>query len=95
MAASGDEFKSRLGDREFVSEYFGVDMVADLLRSNCKPGASQIYSFKVPPILGGAQSIENVEATDIEVHFSLAGQIHRQVKDLPAGTAIESIEFEQ
>ena len=29
--------------------------------------------------------------TDIEVHFSLNGQIHRQIKDLPEGTPVTGL----
>ena len=54
----------------------------------------QIYSYKTPPVLGGEYSTDNLEPTGIAVHFSVLGQIHRQVKDLPPGTKIDRIVIE-
>ena len=59
-----------------------------------KPGTNQCLSFKHPPVLGGQLDPDNFETCDVLVHFSIAGQIHRQVKDLPAGTKIENIKIE-
>jgi hypothetical protein len=91
VATSFDRFKSLLSDQKFVLNYFGVAMVADLRQSGCLLSPGQIYSFKIPPILGGEYVLNNVEPTDIEVHYSLAGQIHEQVNSLPEGTPINEI----
>ena len=52
-----------------------------------------VYSHKQPLVLGGEDSVENYEATDVRLHLSLMGQIHEQVKDLPEGTPIGEIEI--
>jgi hypothetical protein len=56
------------------------------------PGKDQCISYIIPPILGGKLLPDNLELTDVAVHLSIAGQIHRQVKDLPPGTKISGIE---
>ncbi|MBX9717290.1 MAG: DUF1851 domain-containing protein [Microbacteriaceae bacterium] len=91
VAASASEFQSLLSDREFVGEYLSVQVVGDLRMKGLilKPG--QIYSFVKPPLLGGQYSLDNIEASDIEVHFSINGQIARQVSALPVGTPINNI----
>lgn len=94
VAISGDEFKTLLSEPEFVKSHFGVEMISDLMNSDINLESSQVYSFKIPPVLGGAQSIDNVGPTDIEVHFSLAGQIHKRVRDLPEGTPVSSVKLE-
>lgn len=91
VAASFDEFKSLLSDKEFVLNYFAVEMVADLRRSGCLLDPGQIYSFKIPPVLGGEYVLSNVEPSDIAVHYSVAGQIHEQVSNLPEGTPITGV----
>ena len=53
-----------------------------------RPGPNQCLSFKIPPALGGQIDPDNIELCEVTVHFSMAGQIHRQVKDLPPGTKI-------
>ena len=45
-----------------------------------RPG--QVYGYKIPPCLGGAYSSENLEPTDIQVHFSILGQILRKTQGL-------------
>lgn len=91
VATSFDEFISFLSDREFVMNYFAVEMVADLRYSGCLLSPGQIYSFKKPPVLGGDYVLSNIEPTDIEVHYSVAGQIHEQVSKLPEGTPISGV----
>lgn len=52
------------------------------------PTDDQVLSFKVPPVLGGAVSAENLEITDFVVSINIAGQIHGAVRQLPPGTPI-------
>ena len=49
---------------------------------------ANVYSFKLPPVLGGQFEISNIEATNFVVSTNIAGQIHKQVKDLPEGAQI-------
>ena len=53
-----------------------------------------MFSFKHPPALGGTAAVDNLEPTDLEVHFSLTGQLHRQIAELPEGTPIERIRLQ-
>lgn len=86
-------FREKLQDQDVVNDWFLVDLI-DALKTEgkrLKPG--QVYSYKKLIVLGGDYTPDNFEPTDIEVHFSFAGQIHQQVKDLPPGTKINSIKF--
>lgn len=91
VAGSVDEFRSLLGDREFVMSSFVPSLILELRAAGKTLAPGQIYSFQHPPVLGGEYSGDNLEPTDIAVHFSVLGQIHQQVKDLPEGTPIDSI----
>ena len=91
VASSLVEFQLLLSNKEFVVSYFAVEMVGDLFQSGQMLKAGQIFSFKIPPVLGGEYVLGNIEATDVEVHFSLAGQLHKKVSKLPPGTKINSI----
>ena len=93
VAATGKEFRELLDDREFVGTHFSVQMVGELMRSGLNLPKGKIYSFVVPPAMGGAQALSNVEISNIEVHFSIAGQTHNQIKDLPIGTPIDSVKL--
>jgi len=91
VANDGDSFSQNLTDTEFVMQYFAVNLVAPLLKSGPALEQKQVYGWTRPPILGGKYSPDNLEPTDASVHFSMLGQIFRQVKDLPDGTPIGDI----
>ncbi len=87
-----DELREKLTDRDFVAEHFHVQFVGELRAAGKLLQPGQVYSYKTPLVLGGSTDIENVEVCDLEVHFSVSGQIFRQVRDLPAGTQISGVE---
>ena len=90
IASDGASFQQLLGDREFVMRHLSVQLVAPLIRAGTLP-AGQIFSWRQPPVLGGPYSAENLEPTDLSVHFSMLGQIWQQAARLPEGTQIGSV----
>lgn len=86
-------FQEKLQDQNIVNDWFLVDLIDALKAEGKKLKSGQVYSYKKLIVLGGDYSTDNFEPTDIEVHFSFTGQIHQQVKDLPAGTNVNSIKF--
>jgi hypothetical protein len=93
VANGNEEFEGKLKDIDQVNEWFMIDLIEELKNSGQDLTDIQVYSYKKLPILGGDYSADNFEATDIEVHFCFAGQIHEQVKDLPPGTKIGNVNF--
>jgi hypothetical protein len=94
LVANGNkEFEGKLKDIDQVNEWFMIDLIEELKNSGQDLTDRQVYSYKKLPVLGGDYSADNFEATDIEVHFCFAGQIHEQVKDLPPGTKIGDVNF--
>ena len=79
VAGSLEEFNELLSDKEFVIDCFAVEMIGDLIQSEKVLSVGQIYSLSKPWLLGGKYELSNIEPTDIEVHFSLTGQIAQQV----------------
>jgi hypothetical protein len=82
-----------VADREFVTDTMLPGLIVELRKAGKTLGPGQVYSFKNPPVLGGEYEVDNFEPMDIEVHFSIFGQIHRQVKDLPPGTPITGMKL--
>jgi hypothetical protein len=92
VADDQTEFERKLTDVEQVNEWFMIDLSSQLLSGmKLKPG--ELYSYKQLPILGGDYVTENFEPTSMAVHFSFAGQIHNQIKDLPEGTRVNEVKF--
>lgn len=91
LARSVEDLQSLLSDRDFVFSELMVEDFASLQHAGRVLAPGQVFGFIKPPVLGGNFDIENLEATDIEVHFSLSGQIHQHVKDLPDGAIISQV----
>lgn len=45
-------------------------------------------------MLSGQYYVGNVTPLDIEVNYSFLADIHRQIKDLPEGTKINSVRYD-
>ena len=88
VASSTEEFKICLNNRDFLGEYFHVQTVGELIRLGRALKKKNVFSLIHPLWLGGRFEFENIEITDIHVHFSIAGQTFQQVSNLPAGTKI-------
>ena len=88
VAATVNEFETLLRNPEKVEEWLMPDLVMSLREQGMTLEDRECYGYKIPPVLGGEISVENVEPSDLAVYFSILGQIHHQVHDLPPGTPI-------
>jgi hypothetical protein len=89
VADSISDFNTKLQDTQITDEWFMFDLLAGLKSANLHLSQGTLYSYKKLPILGGEYVPENFTVMDIEVAISIAGQIHKQIKDLPDGTNIK------
>ena len=89
-----DGFKQHLASRDFVSARFLPHFLDEFIASGHALGTSQVIGFKLPPTTGGSFGIDNLEPTDVSIHFSILGQIARKIKDLPDGTPIGKFTIE-
>jgi DNA-binding HxlR family transcriptional regulator len=91
LAENAEQFFSALEDIDNVEERLLASTVLDLIESGLILKENEVYSYKLMPILNGDYSLTNFEATDISVHFSMTGQICKQVINLPEGTRINKV----
>lgn len=68
-----------------------IGLASEAESAGLRPGEAEVYSFRVPPALGGAVDLENVELSDFVMATNIAGQIHQQIIDLPPGTPISGV----
>jgi hypothetical protein len=47
--------------------------------------------FRSPLFLGGQDSVDNLELTDLDVYWSLSGQLRLATQDLDEGTVIDEV----
>ncbi|WP_146132852.1 T6SS immunity protein Tdi1 domain-containing protein [Knoellia remsis] len=88
---SPEELQSALNTPEGQDRFLLAGLVSAAAERGLEPGPSEVLSFTVLPALGGALDVSNLEVADLDVALSMAGQLQRQVKDLPEGTAITGV----
>ena len=93
VADDGESFQQLLRNNQFVTDHMFPSRIIQFRNAGMTLQPKQAYSHKQMLALGGADDIENVEATDISVHISIHGQVHRQIKDLPDGAPISEIKM--
>jgi hypothetical protein len=95
VAVSEDEFQQLRQQRQHVEHWFIPQLIGDLITGGVHLTPGQCYSYKKPPILGGMIELANFQPTDLSVHFSILGQIHHQVRNLPAGSKIKDVKIQR
>lgn len=90
-AEDGGSFETLLSNTEFVTDHLFPSRIIQLRKAGKTLKPMHVYSHKHLLVLGGDDDIGNVEVTDVSVHVSIHGQVHRQVKDLPDGASIDNI----
>lgn len=91
IADSCEHFISLVDQDNNARGWFLIDLVDQCVAAGFVLNDNQCYSFKVPPILGGQYSVQNVAVTDLAVHYSFMADICRQAKDLPNGTKVRIV----
>lgn len=86
--ADGDALTVDLDSPEGQDQYLLARLAQGAESLGIVPSNAQVLSFKVPPVLGGATAVSNIEAANFVVSVNLAGQIHQQLRNLPPGTPV-------
>lgn len=88
-----DGLEALVFDRHLAEAWFMPQVVLALKNRGVTLSANEVFSLSRPAVLGGKYALDNIQPTDIEIHFSIHGQIHDQVRDLAPGTRICEVEL--
>jgi len=88
VANSKEEFLSKMNESEISANWFMFGLVSEIYDSGLTPKPGKLFSYKVPPVVGGEYVPDNFEIKDIIEHFDFSGDLHKKIKDLPEGTPI-------
>lgn len=94
IAETRQAFDALLSDPSFIDTYLYPERVALLRSRGLALKKDQVYSLRTPLSLGGEATAENTEITDLDVHFSFAGQVERQLADLPPGAPVSGLRIQ-
>ena len=91
VADNKAEFELFLKDEEKFDNWFLPLLFEKLIAAEKYLKTNEVYSLRKLGVLGGEYAVENIEPTDISVHFSFAGQICKQIWDKPDGTKVNQV----
>lgn len=94
IANSLEQYHQLLNEEENIDNWFLPLLVGKLKAAGKTLKENEVYSYKKLPVIGGEYSVDNIDPTDMSVHFSFSGQICEKIKDLPDGTKV-NIKFEK
>jgi hypothetical protein len=89
VAENRDDFIEKVDTDNNADNWFLMSLTDQCVKSGMILSAGECYGFKIPSLLGGAYALENIETTNIAVHYSFLADIFQQTRDLPNGTKVE------
>ena len=89
IANDTEQFNLLLHHEDNIDNWFLPLLIEQLIAKEILLKEDQVYSYKQFPILGGEYDIDNIEPTNVSVHFGLTGQVFEQVSKLPEGTRVK------
>lgn len=75
-------------DQEFVEDFLMSGLAESARRAHGRHTGDERFAFVMPPPLGGSYAAENLRKTPLVEIIHLAGDIARQIRDLPDGAKI-------
>lgn len=91
VCSTAAELEEILQTEDGQDEFLLAGFVDRAVKEGLILATGECYDFRINPVLGGAMEYENIEKQNFIVALNMAGQIHQQTKDLPAGTKITNI----
>lgn len=80
---------------DYGNDALATDFFREYLASGAPgPGLTQCVGYRIPLFLGGQDALPNLELTDMDLYWHLAGQLTLRSAGLPSGTKIDSTTIE-
>jgi hypothetical protein len=89
-----NELEKILNSQEGHDHYLMSELVLLARERGLVLNEGECYEFKISPFLNGPVSFDNLQKMSFKVSLHITGQLLKQVKDLPPGTKITEVRFE-
>ncbi|MGO8671027.1 MAG: T6SS immunity protein Tdi1 domain-containing protein [Capsulimonadaceae bacterium] len=80
LANSLGEFETLVRSKEFAMRVLAAGFIFRLRAAGERLGDGELYGFRLFPSQGGSYEVDNFAPADMEVHFSLTGQVYGQIR---------------
>ena len=91
VASSKEELQEILNTEEGQDHFLMAGLALAAQESGLNIGEGECLDFKVNPVVGGSLTVDNIDVMSFALSLDIAGQILKQVKDLPPGTKIDKV----
>jgi hypothetical protein len=91
IAADREEFIRKIDLDDNANNWLMIPLVDSCVSAGMVLHEDQCYAFKLPPILGGEYSVENIVPTNLSINYLFMADVCRQTRDLPDGTKISTV----
>lgn len=88
-AADRDEFCDHIDEGDNADTWLLVPLVDRLVAAGKVLSPGRCYGFRIPPVVGGAYSVDNINPLPVAEVYGWSGSFHEQIRDLPDGAEIE------
>lgn len=88
VADSSEAFERMLTDASVAEDLLLLPVVRTFEVVHGELAADHCLGFTTLPVFGGAYTADNRYALPVVEHASFTGDVHRQIRDHPDGTAI-------
>lgn len=89
-----DQLNQILDSEEDQDKFLLAGLVLSARAAGLVLEPGECYHFKVEPIIGGRVETANLMKMSFATGLHAAGQMHKQVKDMPVGTRITHVVLE-
>lgn len=79
---SVEQLQEAINTREVQETLLWVGLVERAEEAGVLLDPGQIYGFRIPPVVGGAVEVENLQPAEFVIATAVLGQIAKQVMDL-------------
>jgi len=92
IAPSEDGYGELRQDPEFRADWLMASLVNEAEAELGRPPAGRCFCLKIPAVLGGSYSLDNIGTIAVGELLRFAGDMAEQIKDLPDGAQV-SLKF--
>lgn len=85
------EYEARRVRDEELANWFQDGMVYAMYRSGQVPGGGRGFGYRLPPVLGGSVTRENIVIVTMDSWQPFMSQIHEQLRRLPPGARVGAV----
>ncbi len=89
VADNRDHFCDLANDDEQAGQWFAIKLIDELVAAGMHLQPGQCYGFRIPPVMGGDYSIENLGPLSVTDYLGCYGGLHQQLIKVPDGTQVE------